>query len=92
MNAQMQTRNIMIADRRTTIRLETAMWDALDQLCEKEGMTRHILCTRIDGIRGSANRAQAVRAAVINYFRLAAAQPPATADVIAEALRGLETP
>lgn len=73
MNAQMQTRNIMMAKRRTTIRLEAAVWDALDEICEKEGLTRHEICTRIDAVRDKANRAQAVRATVINYLRLAAA-------------------
>ncbi|MBO6950010.1 MAG: ribbon-helix-helix domain-containing protein [Rhodospirillales bacterium] len=68
----MQTRNIMIAKRRTTIRLEAAVWDALDEICEKEGINRHQICTRIDAARDGANRAQAVRATVINYLRLAA--------------------
>jgi len=72
MNARMQTRNIVIAKRRTTIRLEAAVWGALDEICENEGISRHDLCTRIEDIRGSANRAQAVRAAVVNYLRLSA--------------------
>jgi predicted DNA-binding ribbon-helix-helix protein len=92
MNAQMRTRNIMIAKRRTTIRLEAAVWHALDEICENEKISRHDLCTRIDGARGSANRAQAVRATVVNYFRLTAQTPNASMDVIAEALRGLDSP
>ena len=87
MNAQMQTRNIMIAKRRTTIRLEAAVWDALDEICEKEGLSRHDLCTRIDAVRDGANRAQAVRATVINYLRLAAAGT--AGNRIEAALRGL---
>lgn len=91
MNAQMRTRNIMIASRRTTIRLEAAVWHALDEICENQNISRHDLYTRIDGARGAANRAQAVRAMVINYFRLVAQRPKAAEDVITKALRGLET-
>ncbi|MBO6520153.1 MAG: ribbon-helix-helix domain-containing protein [Rhodospirillales bacterium] len=79
----------MIAKRRTTIRLETAVWDALDEICDKEDMSRHELCTRIDSARSEANRAQAVRATVINYFRLAAASGVGMQDAVGRALQGI---
>jgi len=78
MNARMLTRNIVIAKRRTTIRLEAAVWRALDEICECEGISRHDLCTRIEDIRGDANRAQAVRATVVNYLRLSVRNAGAT--------------
>lgn len=89
MNARMLTRNIMIAKRRTTVRLEAAVWDALDDICSNEGVTRHELCTRIDQARGEANRAQAVRATVINYFRLAL-KPSFKTRIIDQALLGVD--
>lgn len=88
MNARMETRNIMIAKRRTTIRLEMAVWDALDEICNKEELTRHELCTRIENVRRDANRAQAVRATVINYFRHVASETGAR-DAVGRALQGL---
>ena len=42
------TRNVRIGGRRTSLRLEPALWDALDEVCQREGLTRHQLCTRID--------------------------------------------
>lgn len=88
MNARMQTRNIVIAKRRTTVRLEEAVWDALDEICLKEEISRHDLCTKIDQQRGRANRAQAVRSTVINYFRLLAGSDK-TANLIPQALQGI---
>lgn len=67
----MFTRNVVIGGRRTTVRLEASVWSALDEICVKEQMTRHDLCTRIEAARGRANRAQAIRAAVITYYRSA---------------------
>lgn len=90
MNAQMQTRNIVIARRRTTVRLETAVWNALDEICLKEDISRHELCTMIDEARGLANRAQAVCAAVINYFRLPKGHSSPKGQLIVRALQGVE--
>lgn len=70
MNAHMITRNIVVEGRRTTIRLEAAVWEAFDELCVRERATRHDICTKIEKARVVTNRAQAVRATVMNYFRL----------------------
>jgi len=70
MNARMFTRNIVIGSRRTTVRLEAAIWEALDDMCVRERISRHELCTRVEARRDKVNRAQAVRSVVMNYFRL----------------------
>lgn len=41
------TRNIRVGDRRTSIRLEPAFWDLLDEISEREGLSTHDICTRI---------------------------------------------
>ena len=69
MDARMYTRNVVIGGRRTTVRLEGSVWLALDEICVRERMTRHDLCSRIEESRGIANRAQAIRAAVVSYYR-----------------------
>lgn len=69
MDAKLLTRNIVIDGKRTTIRLESAIWDAVDDLCSREQMSRHDLCSRVEAGRDGLNRAQAIRAAVVNYFR-----------------------
>ena len=86
MNARMLTRNVIVQEKRTTIRLESAVWEALDELCMRERVSRHELCTRIEAKRSGVNRAQAVRATVVNYYRLALNPGPATGDAIERAL------
>ncbi len=65
-------RNITIGGRRTSLRLEPALWDALDEACRREGLTRHELCTRIDRRRLASTLTAAVRVFVVSYFRAAA--------------------
>ena len=69
MDAKLLTRNVVIDGKRTTIRLESAIWDAVDDLCSRERMSRHDLCSRVEVGRDGLNRAQAMRAVVVNYFR-----------------------
>lgn len=71
MDAKLLTRNVVIDGKRTTIRLESAIWDAVDDLCAREKMSRHDLCSRVESGRHGLNRAQAIRAVIVNYFRFA---------------------
>ncbi len=86
MNARMLTRNIIIGSRRTTVRLEAAIWEALDEMCVRERITRHELCTQIEIERDGINRAQAVRSVVINYFRLSLKKGHAGSDILKTSL------
>ena len=86
MNARMLTRNVIIQEKRTTIRLASAVWEALDELCMRERVSRHELCSRIEAKRSGVNRAQAVRAEVVNYYRLALKPEPTAGDAIERAL------
>jgi predicted DNA-binding ribbon-helix-helix protein len=67
-------RNIAIGSHRTTVRLEPAMWDALDEICEREELTLNELCERIAGRRSASSLTAAVRVFVMSYFRAAATE------------------
>ena len=66
--------NVRINGRRTSLRLEPAMWDALDEICQREDLTRHQLCTRIDRRKRAPGLTAAVRVFVVEYFRAAATE------------------
>ena len=68
------THNVRIGQRRTSLRLEPALWAALDEICQREGMTRHEICTTIDRRRRTSTLTAAVRVYVVNYYRAAATE------------------
>jgi predicted DNA-binding ribbon-helix-helix protein len=48
------------------------MWDAIDEICRRERLSIHQLCTRIAERRGERSLTSEVRVYVIGYFRAAA--------------------
>ena len=72
MQSKLISRNVTVNGRRTSLRLETATWDALDQICSNEKTTVHKLCSMIEDVRFGSSRTSTVRAFIVTYFRLAA--------------------
>ncbi len=68
------TRNVRIGRRRTSLRLEPTLWDALDEICQREGMTRHELCTIVDRRKRTSTLTAAVRVYIVGYYRAAATE------------------
>ncbi len=67
-------RNVTIGGRRTSLRLEPAMWDALGEICRREEMSQHELCAMIDERRRASSLTAAIRVFIVNYFRAAATE------------------
>lgn len=70
--SRLQSRNVTVDGHRTSLRLEQDVWDALEEICAREGVNTHELCTRIELRRTGSSRTAAVRAFVLSYFRAAA--------------------
>lgn len=67
-------RNVFVGTRRTSLRLEPAMWDALTEICRREDLTIHQLCALIDERRLASSLTAAIRVFIVNYFRSAATE------------------
>jgi predicted DNA-binding ribbon-helix-helix protein len=65
-------RNVTVAGRRTSMRLEPAMWDALNQICRREGKSLNELVTEIDAERVESSLTAAIRVHLLRYFCAAA--------------------
>lgn len=66
-------RNLYIRNRRTSIRLDKEMWDAFEELCERENVNMNTVCTHLDQTKpASATLSAAVRSFLLNYYREAA--------------------
>lgn len=70
--SRLQSRNVTVDGHRTSLRLEQDVWNALEEVCSREGMSVHQLCTHIEVRRAGSSRTAAVRAFVLSYFREAA--------------------
>jgi predicted DNA-binding ribbon-helix-helix protein len=70
--AAMFARNVTVAGRRTSLRMEPEMWDALQEVAARENLTLHDLCTQVSKRRGLHSMTAAIRVYLLNYFRAAA--------------------
>ena len=61
--------NVTIDGRRTSIRLEPDMWDALKEICSLENVTIHEFCSRVNEHREQSALTAAIRVAILAYYR-----------------------
>jgi len=72
MNSRLQSRNVTVDGHRTSLRLEQDVWEALEEICQREDMSVHEVCSTIEQRRTGSSRTAAVRAFILGYFREAA--------------------
>jgi predicted DNA-binding ribbon-helix-helix protein len=72
--AAMIARNVTVAGRRTSLRMEPEMWDALQEAAAREGLNLHDFCTGVAKKRGGYSMTAAIRVHLLNYFRDAATE------------------
>ena len=63
------SRNIRIGGRRTSVRLGLPMWEALDDICDREDKTINDICTLIAQSRHEGGFTSALRVFILNYYR-----------------------
>ena len=66
------SRNVTVSGRRTSMRLEAAMWDALHAICRREGRSLHETCSLINEQRQESSLTASIRVFIMLYFRAAA--------------------
>lgn len=66
------SRNVTISGHRTSIRLQREMWDAIEEICRREKITLHQLCSRIAESKSTRSLTSEVRVFVVGYYRAAA--------------------
>jgi predicted DNA-binding ribbon-helix-helix protein len=65
----LESRNVTVGGRRTSMRLEPQMWDAIETIARLEGMTLNSLCAEIDRRRRDIGLTSATRVFIISYYR-----------------------
>lgn len=73
-------RNVTVGGLRTSIKLEPEMWDALKEVCKREGVTVSAMCTAINRQKPEATAlASAIRVHLVRYFRASSTEEGHTA-------------
>lgn len=67
-------RNVTVAGRRTSVRLEPDMWEALRHICQREKHSLNDLITAVDQGRTSSSLTAALRVYLLKYFLAAATE------------------
>ena len=67
-------RNVTVGGRRTSMRLEPPMWEALQQVCHREGKPLNRLVTDIERERVESSLTAAIRVYLLQYFTAAATE------------------
>jgi predicted DNA-binding ribbon-helix-helix protein len=65
-------RNVNAKSGRTSMRLEPEVWEALREICLREGCDLGELIQRVEDAEDEGGRTSAVRVHVLQYFRAAA--------------------
>ncbi|HTZ34861.1 MAG TPA: ribbon-helix-helix domain-containing protein [Stellaceae bacterium] len=65
-------RNVVVAGRRTSVRLERVMWDALREIARHQGVALNELVTAIDRHREASSLTAAIRVFIVDFYRSAA--------------------
>jgi predicted DNA-binding ribbon-helix-helix protein len=65
-------RNVVVAGHRTSVRLESVMWDSLHDIAHRRGVGINDLVTEIDGRRdGGLGLTAAIRVYIVDFYRTA---------------------
>jgi len=70
--SRLVNRNIVAGRGRTSMRLEPELWDALLEICKREGLDPGQLVRRVEAQGHAGGRTSAVRVYLMTYFRAAA--------------------
>ena len=63
-------RNVRVGGRRTTIVLEAYVWDSIDSMLDRKGVSLDTFCADVDDTRLHCGMVSSARLVVLTYFRL----------------------
>lgn len=62
-------KNVIVRGRRTSMRLDKETWQSLADICAREHLSIHELCSKIDEAKAKSGLSSATRLFVLSYFR-----------------------
>ncbi|MFY8106460.1 MAG: ribbon-helix-helix domain-containing protein [Elstera sp.] len=86
-DSTLRCQTVRIGTRRTSLRLEPEMWEALDSITRQTGHTLPQVMMAIDLYRQQSSLTSAVRVVILRFFRAAALQSGTPAQWLDAAIR-----
>nr|WP_294518552.1 ribbon-helix-helix domain-containing protein [uncultured Rhodopila sp.] len=69
--SRLVNRNVVAERGRTSMRLEPELWDALQEICERESQDMSTLVRQVEANGHEGGRTSAIRVFILNYYRAA---------------------
>lgn len=73
MPSSLVSRNVRVVGRRTSVRLEPVMWQAMADISTREGITIFDFCSRAREAQPGSNLTACIRAEIVHYLLTALA-------------------
>lgn len=73
-SSRLVNRNVVAERGRTSMRLEPELWDALTEICEREGQDMSALVRQVEAAGHAGGRTSAIRVFILDYYRVAATE------------------
>ena len=67
--SQLIRRNVRIENRRTSVKMEREMWDALAEICDRTGRSIHDVCGEVRRASDGDNFTSLLRVYILAWYR-----------------------
>lgn len=67
--SQLIRRNVRIENRRTSVKMEREMWDALAEICERTQRSPHDICDEVRRGSDGENFTSLLRVYILSWYR-----------------------
>ena len=74
-DSSLRCQTVRVGTRRTSVRLEPEMWDALETITRLSGLTLPKILSDVDLYRQQSSLTSAVRVFILHFYRAAAQHP-----------------
>ena len=72
MSSTLVSRNVTVNGRRTSVRLEPKMWEALREISDVTGVSVDEFCSQVESEHNSSSLTAGIRVAILGFYRSAA--------------------
>ena len=62
-------KNVIVNGRRTSMRLEREVWNALSESCKEQNISLNTLCSQIEKSKDKRGLSSAMRVYALNFYR-----------------------